>query len=253
MSPSLVPTPLWFSKLLSLFVMKNQQGGSLLDLLKSSNLTTHHAYAIGEACGLFHNTARQVSSMQEVIGANTAAYGAAMELQFASVRALPKLRSTLRRLLSDSSQPEQLIHGDMSARNILLDGDNVSFVDLELCHYGATGLDLGQIFADLILYQQEETYNSLLPNQSVAEAWRAYLATVPSDIQPSESSVAHWTAVFLYSRLVGPAACVGSTGQPLVELAVNCLTTAAPTLTQLEPRGCASCPQPAAESRRPAC
>ena len=70
------------------------------------------------------------------------------------------------------SQPLATLHGDLHPRNILVDGAQLTFIDLDSVHVGPAVIELGGWVADM-LYRA--TLDSVAPQQA-APSWRAFLA-----------------------------------------------------------------------------
>ena len=75
-----------------------------------------------------------------------------------------------------AGQPTATLHGDLHPRNILADGAQLTFIDLDGVHAGPAVIELGGWVADM-LYRA--TLDGVAP-QRVAPSWRAFLAAYAS-------------------------------------------------------------------------
>lgn len=92
-----------------------------------------------------------------------------------------------------ASQPMVTLHGDLHPRNILVDGQEYAFIDLDGVHAGPAAIELGGWVADTL-------YRALLdgePAQRVAPSWRAFLAAyAEASNQTLDPSLLAWSTAY---------------------------------------------------------
>ncbi len=66
-------------------------------------------------------------------------------------RRFPELRGELEELVEMARRPMSLVHGDMSPKNLLVDGHQLLLIDFEVGHFGDPAFDLGFFQTHLLL------------------------------------------------------------------------------------------------------
>ena len=66
-------------------------------------------------------------------------------------RRFPKLAGELEELMDMARRPISLVHGDMSPKNLLVDGHQLLLIDFEVGHFGDPAFDLGFFQTHLLL------------------------------------------------------------------------------------------------------
>lgn len=113
---------------------------------------------------------------------------------------LERVQVELERLLRRPGRAA-VIHGDFSADQVLVHGDDVRLIDLERCSYGAAASDLGSFAAVEALGVQQIDRRTVLALPRTAALLDGY-GIGPNTV--NESEVLGWTGFYLLNRLREP-------------------------------------------------
>ena len=125
------------------------------------------------------------------------AVGAIATAQPAAGRAAAELLAELLGRHAEAAGPHVCLHGDANPRNVLLDGDRVSLIDLEDVAAGPAAADLGQVLAQLLCERAAGGLPVAAERRLVRALLRGYAAVAPP---PGRETLAWHTAASVLAR-----------------------------------------------------
>ncbi|MBE9113788.1 phosphotransferase, partial [Nodosilinea sp. LEGE 07298] len=99
------------------------------------------------------------------------------------------------------STPHSTIHRDFYADQVLVDGDRLWLVDLDLCCQGSPAVDIGNFIAHITEQSLREMGNADALSDREITLKTAYLALVCAPTQTTEASIALQHDIELYTLL----------------------------------------------------
>ncbi|SCB20883.1 phosphotransferase [Cupriavidus alkaliphilus] len=104
---------------------------------------------------------------------------------------------------------DDVVHGDLNSRNVLVESDKIAVIDFEQGHLGEGIYDLAYILSEYVIFSHAHSHTSM--ETFIGAMWREYVKVRPSvklDVEECRFQV-HLGFQTLY-RLVGPSRTVWS-------------------------------------------
>lgn len=147
-----VPTIYYFDQQLPGLLMKAFDGHLLKDELLQGQLRSDPLIKIGYSLGKVHAATRFINN--DPIFVNEQAREAELRTHYFDM--LDHFDNNTKRKLTDlaishRASRECLIHADLTSRSVIVDGDNIHFIDFELAHLGSPSYDIGHFLPEYML------------------------------------------------------------------------------------------------------